>query len=57
MITGRVLTSGSLLADLRRPVRGLDGGPFDDHYAVIDLRDFGEASARPEPQRAARRRE
>jgi NAD(P)-dependent dehydrogenase (short-subunit alcohol dehydrogenase family) len=57
MITGRVLTSGALLADLRRPVRGLDGGPFDDHYAVIDLRDFGEASARPEPQRSARRRE
>ncbi|HUP71805.1 MAG TPA: SDR family oxidoreductase [Acidimicrobiales bacterium] len=39
MITGRVLTSGSLLADLRRPVRGLDGGAFDDHYAVVDLRE------------------
>lgn len=39
MITGRVLTSGSLLADLRRPVRALDGGPFDDHYAVVDLRE------------------
>ena len=39
MITGRILTSGSLLADLRRPVRALDGGPFDDHYAVIDLRE------------------
>jgi citronellol/citronellal dehydrogenase len=39
MITGSVLTSGSLLADLRRPVRALDGGPFDDHYAVIDLRE------------------
>ena len=48
MITGRVLTSGALLADLRRPVRALDGGPFDDHYAVIDLRDFGEAVARAE---------
>jgi len=45
MITGRVLTSGSLLADLDRPVRALDGGPFDDHFAVIDLRDpiAGEA--------------
>ena len=39
MITGRVMTSGSLLADLRRPVRALDGGPFDDRYAVVDLRD------------------
>ena len=49
MITGRVLTSGALLADLRRPVRGLDGGPFDDHYAVIDLRDHvGGVTARPE---------
>ena len=44
MITGRVLTSGSLLADLRRPVCGLDGGPFDDHYAVIDLREPSHAS-------------
>jgi NAD(P)-dependent dehydrogenase (short-subunit alcohol dehydrogenase family) len=57
MITGRVLTSGALLADLRRPVRALDGGPFDDHYAVIDLRDFGVESARPEPQRSVRPRE
>ena len=39
MITGRVMTSGSLLADLRRRVRALDGGPFDDRYAVVDLRD------------------
>jgi NAD(P)-dependent dehydrogenase (short-subunit alcohol dehydrogenase family) len=39
MITGRVLTSGSLLADLQRRVRALDGGPFDDHYAVVDLRE------------------
>jgi NAD(P)-dependent dehydrogenase (short-subunit alcohol dehydrogenase family) len=44
MITGRVLTSGSLLADLRRPVRALDGGPFDDHYAVVDLRERPAAS-------------
>ena len=39
IITGRVLTSGALLADLGRPVRALDGGPFDDHLAVIDLRE------------------
>jgi citronellol/citronellal dehydrogenase len=39
MITGRVLTSGALLADLGRPVRALDGGPFDDRHAVIDLRE------------------
>jgi len=36
--TGRVLTSGALLADLGRPVRGLDGGPFDDALALLDLR-------------------
>ena len=39
MITGRVWTSGALLADLGRRVRALDGGPFDDRYAVIDLRE------------------
>jgi NAD(P)-dependent dehydrogenase (short-subunit alcohol dehydrogenase family) len=39
MITGRVLTSGALLADLGRPVRALDGEKFDDHFAVIDLRE------------------
>jgi hypothetical protein len=44
MITGRVLTSGSLLADLRRAVRGLDGGPYDDHYAIIDLRERADGS-------------
>ncbi len=39
MITGRVLTSGALLADLGREVRGLDGGQFTDDHAVIDLRE------------------
>ncbi len=38
-ITGRVLTSGSLLADLQREVRGLAGGPFTDEATMIDLRD------------------
>jgi NAD(P)-dependent dehydrogenase (short-subunit alcohol dehydrogenase family) len=57
MITGRVLTSGALLADLQRPVRGLDGGPFDDHYAVIDLRDHaGGGAADSERIVSARRR-
>ena len=50
MITGRVLTSGSLLADLQRPVRGLDGGPFEDHFAVIDLREpSGNGACQAEP--------
>ena len=39
VLTGRVLTSGSLLADLQREVRGLDGERFVDEVAVIDLRD------------------
>ena len=58
MITGRVLTSGSLLADLRRPVRALDGGPFDDHYAVVDLREpLGDGDYRVARERADLRRE
>ncbi len=39
MITGRVMTSGALLSDLHRPVRALDGGPFDDPLATVDLRE------------------
>jgi NAD(P)-dependent dehydrogenase (short-subunit alcohol dehydrogenase family) len=39
MITGRVMTSGALLADLERPVRALDGGPFLDPLVTVDLRD------------------
>ena len=39
MITGQVLTSGALLADLRRPVRALDGGRFVDPLMTVDLRD------------------
>ena len=42
MITGRVFTSGSLLADLRREVRGLDGRPFTDEATTIDLRDAAQ---------------
>jgi citronellol/citronellal dehydrogenase len=38
MITGRVMTSGALLADLGRPVRALDGGPYVDPLATVDLR-------------------
>ncbi len=39
MITGRVMTSGALLADLGRPVRALDGGPFEDPLVTVDLRE------------------
>ncbi len=39
MITGRVFTSGSLLADLQREVRALDGGPFADEATTVDLRE------------------
>jgi NAD(P)-dependent dehydrogenase (short-subunit alcohol dehydrogenase family) len=39
MITGCILTSGALLADLSRPVRALNGGPFTDPLEPIDLRD------------------
>jgi NAD(P)-dependent dehydrogenase (short-subunit alcohol dehydrogenase family) len=39
MITGRVMTSEALLGDLGRPVRALDGGPFLDPLATLDLRD------------------
>lgn len=42
MITGRVMTSGALLADLGRPVRALDGGPFEDPFLTVDLRDRGD---------------
>jgi hypothetical protein len=44
-ISGRVLTSGSLLADLRREVRSLTGGPFHDPATMIDLRDGAPALA------------
>ena len=47
MITGRVLTSGALLADLERTVRGLDGGEFVDPHASIDLRDPIDLDAGP----------
>ena len=58
IITGRVLTSGALLADLKRPVCALDGGRFDDHYAVIDLRDHaGGGPAEPERVASDLRRE
>ena len=53
IITGRVLTSGALLCDLDRPVRGLDGGPFVDPYADIDLRPQIDLAAIDDPALAA----
>jgi hypothetical protein len=54
LLTGQVLTTGALLADLGRSVCALDGGTFSDPFAVLDLRD--QEPAQPgEPSTVATR--